>query len=177
MEKNITNLLRQVNTPQLTLSQKEHCELQVEINECSKALKELKNGKSPGMMSISQRLGLITILPKKDKDRLLLKNWRPVSLLTTDYNIITKMLALRLANILPTIIDHDQTAYIKGRYIGENIRTIADVIEYYKQKNMTGVLLLIDFEKAFDTIKWKFLHKVLKKFNFGPTFQRWIYII
>ena len=130
-----------------------------------------------GQLSTSQRLGILTLIPKKDKDRLLLRNWRPVSLLTTDYKLITKILALRLSKALPSIIHQDQTAYIKGRYIGENIRTIADIIEYCKQKQMTGVLLLIDFEKAFDTIKWNFLHKTLQSFNFGKSFRKWIKII
>ena len=207
-EENMNHLISMVNTPKLTENQKEHCELKVSIHECAKALKELKNGKSPGIdgipadfykffwldvqnyvvesinysftsgkMSTSQRLAVITLLPKKDKDRLLLKNWRPVSLLSTDYKLITKMLAMKLSSVLSDLIHHDQTAYIKGRYIGENIRTIDNAIEYCKQNNMSAILLLIDFEKAFDTIRWKFLMKVLKKFNFGNVFKRWIKII
>ncbi len=119
-----------------------------------------------GELSTSQKIGIITLIPKKDKDRLLLKNWRPISLLTTDYKLITKMLAIKLSKVLPSIINHDQTAYLKGRYIGENIRTISDIIEFCKARKLTGVLLLIDFEKAFDSVKWSFLHKLLKKFNF-----------
>jgi hypothetical protein len=130
-----------------------------------------------GEMSSSQRLGIITLIPKKDKDRLFLKNWRPISLLTTDYKLLTKLLATKLSKVLPSIISPDQTAYLKGRYIGENIRTVADIIEYCKSRNMTSVLLLIDFEKAFDTVKWEFLYRILNKFNFGKRFLTWVKIL
>ena len=82
---------------------------------------------------------------------------------------------MHLTKVLPKIINNDQTGYIKGRYIGENIRTITDIIEYCKLKKMSSILLLIDFEKAFDTVSWKFL--VLHKFNFGYLFRKWIKIL
>jgi len=204
-ETEMNNMLSSINIPQISPEEKNVCELQINVSECAKELKLLKNGKTPGIdglptefykffwssiknlvtdsinysfqhgeMSYSQRLGVITLIPKKDKDRSFLKNWRPISLLTTDYKLTTKMLASRLSVVLPTIINNDQTAYIKGRYIGENIRTITDIITFCKQKNLTSILLLIDFEKAFDTVKWSFLYKVLKKFNFGTIFQKWI---
>ena len=59
-----------------------------------------------------------------------LKNWRPITLLTTDYKILTKSLAMRLQKILPKLIDSDQVGYIAGRYIGQNIRTIFDLMSY-----------------------------------------------
>ena len=65
-----------------------------------------------GQLSIDQRRGLITLLPKKDKDRLLLKNWRPVALLNTDYKILAKTLANRLKPYLEQLIHPDQTGYI-----------------------------------------------------------------
>ncbi len=87
------------------------------------------------------------------------------------------MLAQHMTKVLPTIINEDQSAYIKGRYIGENIRTISDIIEYCKFKNLSGILLLIDFEKAFDTVRWNFINETLKKFNFGIIFRKWIRIL
>ena len=130
-----------------------------------------------GELSIDQKRGIITLIPKKDKIRTLLKNWRPISLLNTDYKILTKCLAFRLHKVLPSLIDLDQTGFIKERYIGENIRTIADIIEYTSIKNNPGLILLLDFEKAFDTISWSFIFKSLSLFNFGSDFIRWIKII
>ena len=129
-----------------------------------------------GKLSIDQRRGILSIIPKKDKDLRLLKNWRPLSLLNTDYKILTKTLASRLQIVLDTIISHDQSGYIKGRFIGENIRTMADIIENRSTTKDAGLIALLDFEKAFDTINWTFLQKTLTAFNFGTNFKNWINI-
>ena len=71
----------------------------------------------------------------------------------------------------------DQSGFLKERYIGENIRTIADIIDYTSLRNKPGIILLIDFEKAFDTIKWSFIVKSLEHFNFGQDFIKWIKVI
>ena len=130
-----------------------------------------------GTLSIDQRRGILTLLPKADKDLRLLKNWRPLSLLNTDYKILTKLLATRLQKVLPNIISEDQTGYLKGRYIGENIRTILDLFEYTNPKIDPGIILFLDFEKAFDTISWEFLFDALKAFNFGDVIINWIKVI
>ena len=114
------------------------------------------------------------MLSKKNKDTLLLKNWRPITLLNIDYKIATKCIAKRLEKVLPMLIDRDQTGYVKNRFIGEYIRLICDVIEWYEEKNLPGMLLFIDFEKAFDSLEWNFLFKVLEVMNFGPMFRKWI---
>ena len=57
------------------------------------------------------------------------------------------------------IISPDQTGYIKGRYIGENIRVIDDIIRYTSIHNISGYTLLLDFEKAFDTVNINFLKR------------------
>ena len=112
------------------------------------------------------------MIPKKNKDPLLLKNWRPISLLNTDYKLTTKCIGKRLEKVLPYLIDGDQTEYIKGRFIGENIRLISDIIEQHENKG--GMILFLDFEKTFDSLEWDFLFKVLNTMNFGPSFLNWI---
>ena len=125
-------------------------------------------------LSVEQRRGILSIIPKKDKDLRFLKNWRPLSLLNTDYKILTKVLATRLQTALNEIVSPDQNGYIKGRFIGENVRLITDIIDYKNRTNGTGMIALLDFEKAFDTVNWHFLHHTLIAFNFGETFRRWI---
>ncbi|MCG7891056.1 MAG: reverse transcriptase family protein, partial [Candidatus Thiodiazotropha endolucinida] len=103
-----------------------------------------------------------------------MKNWRPLTLLDVIYKIASGTIANRLKSVLDTLIDKDQTGFLKGRYIGENTRLIYDVMNYTEQNNIPGLLLLIDFEKAFDSVSWVFIQKVLKFLNFGPEFCRWI---
>ena len=127
-----------------------------------------------GELSIEQRRGIITLIPKKDKNRLFLKNWRPLTLLNVDYKILAKLLSNRLCKVLPHIINEDQTGYIKGRFIGCNIRQIEDAIIFTDLNNTPGIILTIDFEKAFDSINWNFIDKALDAFNFGPIFRGYI---
>ena len=131
-----------------------------------------------GEMSISQKRGIISLIPKKDKDKKYLKNWRPISLLNNDYKIVTKALALRLEKVLPTISSPNQTGYVfKGRYIGESIRIRADMMYITKKKNIQGLAVFLDFEKAFDSIEWCYLQKCLDAFNFGPQLRQWITVL
>ena len=126
-----------------------------------------------GELSIPQWQGIISLIPKKNKDPLLLKNWRPITLLNVDYKLATKYIARRLEKVLPHLIERDQTGYIKGRYIGENIRAISGIIEQHENKE--GMILFLDFENAFDSLKWDYLFKVLDVMNFDPSFLNWIH--
>lgn len=126
-----------------------------------------------GELTSSQRQAVITLLDK-GKDRTLLKNWRPISLLNVDYKIASKALASRFTKFLPKLIHSNQVGYVKGRNITENIRSIADIITYLKDNELPGVLVNIDFEKAFDSVDWTFLLSVLENLNFGASFIRWI---
>ena len=104
-----------------------------------------------GELSSSQKQAVITLIEKKDLDRCDLKNWRPISLLNVDAKIVSKVIAERMKRLLPGIIHHNQTGYIPGRNIGENIRSILDIMSFTQAKNLPGLLLFIDFEKAFDS--------------------------
>jgi len=121
-----------------------------------------------------QRRGLITLVPQKNKPANLLKNWRPITLLNCDYKIAAKPIANRTKKILPKIINNDQTGFLKDRFIRENIRLIDSIINYTNTKQIPGLLLFIDFEKASSTIEWSFIEKTLKYFNFGTSLVTWI---
>ena len=114
------------------------------------------------------------MIPKKQKNPEFLKNWRPISLLNTDYKIATKAIAVRLEKVLPSIIHPSQTGYIKGRYIGECIRLLSDTMAFTKQRNISGAAIFLDFEKAFDSIEWNYSQKCLSVFKFGPQLRHWI---
>ena len=129
-----------------------------------------------GELSISQRRGVITLIPKEDSDLLDLQNWRPITLLNIDYKIAPKTLAKRTENVLPKLVHPDQTGFMKGRYIGENIRLICDVMEYAMVEKKGGILASLDFKKAFDTLEWQFVKKILDLFNFGENVKKWVRI-
>ncbi len=127
-----------------------------------------------GELTIEQKRGIIILLTKKGKNRLFLNNCRPISLLNTDYKVIVKILAMRLQLVLPNIINDDQSGYLKGRYIGQNIRILEDVSFFTKENELPGILLSIDFEKVFDSLNWNFLYKTLAHLNFGDNFMGYV---
>ena len=130
-----------------------------------------------GKLSQDQRRSVINLIPKPNKDVRMLKNWRPLSLLNTDYKILAKTLASRLQLVITKLVKPDQTGCIRGRYIGENIRTILDLIEYTTLNNIPGYMVMIDFEKAFDSVSWPYLFSTLHKYNFGNFFIKWIKLL
>ena len=79
-----------------------------------------------------------------------------------------------MKKVLNTLIDSSQTGFLKGRYIGENIRTIFEVIDNVNEDNLPGMIFFADFEKAFDSIDHNFIFKCLNYFNFGSSFINWV---
>ena len=130
-----------------------------------------------GFLSTSQRQAIIKLIEKRDKDKRFISNWRPISLLNVDTKIISKCFAIRLVPILPSIISSDQTAYVKGRFIGESTRLISDILEISDTENISGYILTADLEKAFDSIDHTFLMSCLKKYGFGSKFLQWVNIL
>ena len=126
-----------------------------------------------GILSSTLRQGVIILIPKKNKPRNLLSNWRPISLISNFYKIISHCIASRLKVVLPHLIHDNQKGFMAGRYIGENIRLLYDILLYSDLENIPGHLIMVDFEKAFDTISHSFIWQVLDFWGFGPTFINW----
>ena len=125
-------------------------------------------------LTISQRRGIITLLPKEDGSLLDLHNWRPITLLNVDSKIAAKAIARRLKTVLPNLIHPDQTGFIKGRYIEENIRLISNVLDVTNKQQIPGISVALDFRKAFDSLEWPFIMETLNLFNFGTGIKQWI---
>ena len=120
-----------------------------------------------GELTSSQRQAVISLIEKKDKDKRYIKNWRPISLLNVDLKIASKALAARIKKVIGSVILYDQTAYVKGRYIGESIRLIQDIIEYADEMDEEGIL----FSSAFDSVDHTFIFTTLKKIRIWPGFH------
>ena len=196
-----------IDAPTLSDEARDACEGLLKTEELSSALNQMALNKSPGLdgltsnfykhfwpmigatlttvynhafehgeLSLTQRRGVIALLFKKH-DRSKLKNWRPITLLTTDYKILTKALANRLKKVLADIIHTDQTASIKGRTINDNASLIRDALLYANEVNESLAMITIDQLKAFDRVDHKFLFKALEKFGFGPQLIKWIQLL
>ena len=106
-----------------------------------------------GELSISQPRGKIPLVPKEDGSLLGLSYWRPITLLNVDFKIASKAIVKRIELTLPNLIHSDQTGFVKGKCIGENIRLISDIMEYTSLQNLPGILTSLYFRKAFDSIE------------------------
>ena len=130
-----------------------------------------------GILHESARNGLISLIPKKDRDPRYIKNWRPIILLESDYKIIAKVIANRIKLTLDKIIDKSQTGFVKGRQITENLCKLLDVITIVEEKDINGILVSIDFQKAFDKVEYSAIFATMNWFNFGPRMIAWVELL
>lgn len=123
---------------------------------------------SKGVTPASWKEAIISVIPKGGKDKLDCANYRPISVLNLDYKLFTSIIAKRLEMILPKIINLDQTGFIVTRQTHDSIRRSLQVIRHINQNKTQAMLISLDAEKAFDSVRWKFLFKVMEKFGFDP---------
>ena len=120
-----------------------------------------------GTLPLSMRQSIIKLLPKKDKDKKILKNWRPISLINVDTKIFSKLIANRLKIRLPKIVKTDQKAFVAGRQLHEGILNQRITIEHCLKAKNEGALVAIDFAKAFDSVEHSALWKALRAYGFS----------
>ena len=199
--------LKEINHPNLSGSEADECEGLISIKDATNAIKGMSLNKTPGIdgltveifrefgvdiqdlvldslnegyskgkLSFLQRKGVVTLLFKSG-DSMELGNWRPITLLNTDYKILATVLSNRLQKILTHLINEDQVGYIKGRSGICNARIIQDVIDYSMFNKTDGAIIFADFQKAFDTLEWKFIDVCLKIYGFKDSFRKWISVI
>ena len=125
----------------------------------------------------TMKLGFIRLICKNQNGRESLKNWRPISLLCTDYKIVSKVLANRLKSVLENLIDLDQTCSVPGRTILDNCHLLRNLVDYAIQKETELRIINFDLEKAFEKISHQYLISVLKNFGFGQHFIKMISLL
>lgn len=132
-------------------------------------LQVLNDSLCSGRLPLSYRRAVITLLPKKG-DLMDIKNWPPVSLLCSDYKLLSKVLANRLSKVTDQVVHPDQTYCVPGRSIFDNIALIRDTFDVSKLLNIDIGLISIDQEKAFDRVEHAYLWRTLEAFGFCRDF-------
>ncbi|CAL1360466.1 unnamed protein product [Linum trigynum] len=118
----------------------------------------------------------LTLIPKVDSVETI-RQLRPISLCQFVYKVITKIMAERLASMLPQIISEGQNGFIRDRHIIDNILIGHELMHFLKIKKQgkKGYMALkVDMEKAYDRVEWPFLLAVLDKMGFNSVWQGWI---
>jgi len=136
----------------------------------------LNESLADGLLPLSCRRAVITLLPKKG-DLKEIKNWRPVSLLCTDLKMLSKVLAIRLREVVGRVIHHDQTYCVPNRSIFDNIFLIRDILEVSRLLSLNTGLISIDQEKAFDRVEHGYLWRTLEEFGFSSGFIAMIRVL
>ena len=122
-----------------------------------------------GRMTDTFSTALIRLIPKKG-DTTLIKNWRPISLLSCFYKIISRVVNNRLETVIDKVTSMAQKAYNSNRFIHEALINTIDTIRHCEVNQISGVILSIDQKKAFDSVYHGYMREVYKFFNFGENF-------
>lgn len=127
-----------------------------------------------GNVDISRiNYGIITLLPKvSDASRI--QQFRPICLLNCLYKLITKTLTIRLERVAEKLIHPTQMAFMRGWNIMSGVMILHEILHETKRKKQMGVVLKLDFEKAYDKVKWKFLFECLAARGFCQKWCLWI---
>ena len=121
-----------------------------------------------GELPSSHKVSFLKLIPKAGKDGKKLTNWRPITLSNCDHKIITKTYAGRMSAKISKCIEERQTAYLKGRLINDNIRSmLASLKVANSERDISGLLVSLDAKKAFDSVEHSYIEKVLRKFGLG----------
>lgn len=107
----------------------------------------------------------ITLIPKKKKD-MTPNRYKLIVLCNVVYKIIAKVIANRLKPLLPTLVSKEQTRYVEGRQILNNIFNVNKVVHSLKRNKNAGMIIQLDLEKAYDKLSWSYIREVLKAYGF-----------
>ncbi|CAM2118464.1 unnamed protein product [Caretta caretta] len=193
--------------PTVSVGDRDRLELPLTLAEFSEALRRMPTNKSPGMdgltvefyrafwdilgpdlvtvwaeslqsgvLPLSCRRAVLALLPKKG-DLRDLRNWRPVSLLSTDYKIVAKAISLRLGSVMADVVHPDQTYTVPGRSIFYNLFLVRDLLELGRRDGLSFALLSLDQEKAFDRVDHGYLLSTLQAFGFGAQFVSFLRVL
>jgi hypothetical protein len=129
-------------------------------------------------LTVSQRQGIITLLHKgggKPVDDV--ASYRPITLLNTDVKILARVLVRRMSAGLDAVVDATQTAFIPGRWIGDNVLFHLEEIDYCQAEHVPACVVFLDFEKAYDRLDRGWLFRCLERLGFPAEISRWVQLM
>ncbi|WVZ50554.1 hypothetical protein U9M48_001796 [Paspalum notatum var. saurae] len=127
-----------------------------------------------GELDISRlNFALITLIPKVEEASNM-RNFRPISLINCSFKMISKLLTIRFGKVMQRLIAPNQSAFIKNRYILESVAAAHEIIHSVHKERTPGLVLKLDFEKAYDKVSWDFLFEVLESRGFHEIWISWI---
>jgi len=127
-----------------------------------------------GQLDIARlNYGILVLLPKI-KGANQIKQFRPICLLNVIYKIITKVLTIRLNSVINKVVSVAQTAFIPGRYILDGVLIIHEILHELRVRKRKGIVLKLNFKKAYDKVNWSFLHDVLRRKKFDTKWIEWV---
>jgi hypothetical protein len=125
------------------------------------------------LLLFSLNFGTIILLPKC-AEALKIQQYRPICLLNVSFKIFTKVLTNCLTSVAHKVIQPTQTNFLLGRNIIEGAIVLHETIHELHRKKQSGVIFKVDFEKAYDKVKWSFVRKVLQMKGFSNRWCNWI---
>ena len=117
--------------------------------------------------------GIITLIPKV-QEATKIQQYRPICVLNVSFKIFTKVATNRLNKVAQTVVSPMQTVFLPGRNIMEGVVILHETIHELHTKKRNGIIFKIDFEKAYDKVKWSFLQQTLRMKGFSPKWCRWV---
>jgi hypothetical protein len=119
------------------------------------------------------RTATIRLLPKKG-DTTQIKNWRPISLLSNLYKIISRLINNRLKTITDRVLSRSRKGFNRSRQIQEVLINSIETMEYCKRHNIKAAMVSVDVSKAFDSVDHNFMDKVYRFYGFGDRIRKWL---
>jgi len=115
----------------------------------------------------------LTLIPKIENPQSL-EEYRPISLVSCVYKFLTKLLANRIKKVIGKVVDGTQSAFLSNRGLLDSVLVVNEVIDELKRRKKSGVVVKLDFEKAYDSVSWEFLFYIMRILGFCEKWIQWI---
>eukprot|EP00253_Pinus_taeda_P029501 PITA_29501 len=138
-----------------------------------KSMRLLEDSKRNRTILEALNTSFISLIPKQDF-ALNPDKFRPITLCNAVYKIISKILASRLKPLLPSLISGEQSSYVEGKRILNNIIQAHEVVHTLTSKRQAGMIMQLEISKAYDKVNWIYIKKVLIAFGFDHSWVSWV---